>query len=83
MAKKKAMTGFKIIRPGMRYYFDDSLSVCPECNSNDIQYNGRVNGTTRSANFKCNTCLCKFWKERTKESEPEGYVPQPAGATDS
>ena len=76
MAKAKAaMKGVKVIKPGMRYYFDDTQPVCPSCNSNDLQYLGRVKKVLRAALFKCNHCLCRFEKTRLKKTEPVGYVP--------
>lgn len=75
MAKKKAMTGVKVLKPGIRYYFDDTLQSCPACNGNDLQYLGRHKKVLRAALFKCNTCLCRFEKTRMKKGEPEGYVP--------
>ncbi len=76
MAKKQeAMPGVKVIKPGMRYYFDDAQGACPACNCNDLQYLGRLKKTLRAALFKCNHCLCRFEKTRTKKTEPVGYVP--------
>lgn len=67
--------GFKIVRPGVHYYFDDKPLACPYCTSNDLEYRYRVQGTPRTARFKCRSCLCEFEKTRLLETEPEGYTP--------
>ena len=72
---KATMKGVKVIKPGIRYYFDDAQGACPACNSNDLQYLGRLKKTLRAATLKCNGCLCRFEKTRMKKTEPVGYVP--------
>ncbi len=70
----EAMSGVKIVRPGVNYYFDDTTPKCPMCNRIDPRYRCRVEGTPRTAQFECTTCKCKFEKTRTVETEPEGYT---------
>lgn len=72
---KATMKGVKVLKPGMRYYFDDVLQSCPVCNGNDLQYLGRHKKTLRTATFGCHGCLCRFEKTRMKKTEPVGYVP--------